>query len=40
MADKVKCRPERVGKKPGPKTVKVESHERSKPKPITKKCGK
>jgi hypothetical protein len=40
MADKVKCRPERVGKKPGPKPVKVESHTRSKPKPIPRKCGK
>lgn len=30
---KTKCRPERVGK-PGPKTVPVKPHRRSKPKPI------
>jgi hypothetical protein len=40
MANKVICRPERTGKKPGPKTVKVSSHTRSTPKPIDKKCGK
>ena len=35
---KVKCRPVRTVKKPGPKTVHVKSHPRSKPKPISKKC--
>lgn len=35
---KTKCRPERIGK-PGPKTVGVKTHRRSKPKPIRKKCG-
>jgi len=40
MATKVKCRPVRVGKKPGPKTVSVPAHKRSKPKPIGRKCGK
>jgi hypothetical protein len=38
MAKKVKCRPERVGTKPGRKPVKVEAHKRSAPKPIKKKC--
>jgi len=38
MANKVKCRPVRGGKKPGPKTVPVRQHERSKPKPLPKKC--
>lgn len=37
---KVKCRPERTEKKPGPKTVVVETHKRSKPKPLPQKCGK
>ena len=39
MAKKrITCRPARVGKKPGPKTVDVKPHKRSKPKPIRKKC--
>ena len=39
MADKkAKCRPQRTGTKPGPKTVNVPSHKRSTPKPIKKKC--
>jgi len=39
MADKVKCRPQRVGKKPGPKSIKVRAFVRSSPKPINKKCS-
>jgi len=39
MAKKTKCRPQRVGTKPGPKPVKVKPHRRSKPKPIKKKCS-
>lgn len=35
---KVKCRPERVGKKPGRKGVSVKAHKRPKPKRISKKC--
>lgn len=35
---KTKCRPERVGKKPGRKTVVVKEHTRSKPKEIKKGC--
>ena len=38
MAKKVKCRPVRTGTKPGRKTVTVDKHKRSKPKPIRKKC--
>ena len=34
-----KCRPVRDGKKPGPKTVPVKKHERSKPKALPRKCG-
>jgi hypothetical protein len=34
---KVKCRPERDGK-PGPKSVTVRPHKRTKPKPIKKPC--
>ena len=33
-----KCRPVRTGPKPGPKTVPVEPHMRSKPKPTGKRC--
>ncbi len=40
MVTKVKCRPERDGKKPGPKTVSVQPHKRSTPKPLPQKCGK
>lgn len=36
MAIKVTCRPVRTDKKPGPKTVKVKTYERSKPKPLPK----
>jgi hypothetical protein len=40
MANKVVCRPERT-KKTGPKNaVKVKSYTRSKPKPISPKCGR
>lgn len=35
---KDKCRPVRDSKKPGPKTVEVKKHQRSKPKPIPGKC--
>lgn len=35
---KTKCRPERVDKKASEKSVKVEAHKRSKPKPIKKGC--
>ena len=35
---KAKCRPVRDVKKPGPKTVGVQKHKRSKPKTIDKKC--
>jgi hypothetical protein len=35
---KVVCRPTRDSKKPGPKTVPVKRHVRSKPKPLGKKC--
>lgn len=35
---KTKCVPKRVGAKPGPKTVTVKTHVRSKPKPIGRKC--
>ena len=35
---KVVCRPTRTTTKPGPKTVRVDSHTRSKPKPIRKSC--
>lgn len=38
MASKVKCYPKRVDKKPGPKTVAVQPHKRSTPKPLGKKC--
>ena len=38
MATKAKCRPQRKDKKPGPKTVSVDKHKRSKPKPMNKKC--
>jgi hypothetical protein len=38
MARKVVCQPRRVGKKPGPKPVRVAGHKRSSPKPINKKC--
>jgi hypothetical protein len=38
MVVKTKCRPTRIKGKPGPKTVKVKSHDRSKPKPLPKKC--
>lgn len=36
MATKVKCRPTRVDKKPGRKTVEVKPHRRSAPKPLPK----
>ncbi len=36
---KVKCRPVRVDKKTGPKTVTVKSFKRSKPKALNKKCS-
>ncbi len=36
MATKTKCRPTRTTKKPGPKTVKVPAHTRSKPKSLPK----
>jgi hypothetical protein len=35
---RVKCRPERTGKT-GPKSIRVKTHRRSRPKPIRKKCG-
>ena len=35
---KVECRPVRVGKKPGPKTVLVRAHTRSTPKELPKAC--
>jgi len=38
MASKTKCRPVRTSPKPGPKTVRVKTHIRSKPKPTGKKC--
>jgi hypothetical protein len=34
----VKCRPVRTTPKPGPKTVTIPKHTRSKPKPIKKAC--
>ncbi len=38
MAKKTKCYPKRTSPKPGPKTVKVKPHQRSKPKDSGKKC--
>ena len=38
LATKLKCRPTRTAKKPGPKTVSVSTHKRSTPKPLRKKC--
>lgn len=35
---KTKCRPTRTTKKPGPKTVTVTKHKRSKPSPLKRKC--
>ncbi len=35
---KIKCVPKRLTKKPGPKTVAVKRHKRTKPKPTNKKC--
>lgn len=35
---KTKCRPTRTTRKPGPKTVKVKTYTRSKPKPLGRKC--
>jgi len=32
------CRPKRVGKKPGPKTVGVKRHVRSTPKRLSRSC--
>lgn len=37
---KVRCRPVREEAKPGPKTVVVKTHKRSKPKAMPQKCGK
>lgn len=36
MPPKIKCKSTRTTKKPGPKTVKVTPHTRSKPKPLPK----
>lgn len=36
MATKVKCRPQRLDAKPGPKTVVVKPHKRSKPAALPK----
>ena len=36
MATKTKCRPTRITGKPGPKTVRVKTHTRSKPKGLPK----
>lgn len=35
---KTKCRPIRTKNKPGPKTVSVKSHRRSKPSKLNKSC--
>lgn len=35
---KVKCVPKRTSPKPGPKTIPVKPHKRSKPKPVPGKC--
>jgi len=35
---RTRCRPTRVKGKPGPKTVPVKRHKRSKPQPLKKKC--
>lgn len=36
---KTKCYPKRTKAKPGPKTVGVKGHKRSKPKPTGRKCS-
>lgn len=36
MATKTKCRPQRLDRKPGPKTVDVKTYKRSKPKALPK----
>lgn len=36
----IKCVPKRTGKKPGPKSVGVEKHKRSKPQKLPKVCGR